>query len=179
MASQAFRRALDFTLAQEGGYVHDPADPGGETKFGISKRAYPDLDISQLSRSDAAAIYHRDYWMPLRGDDLPPLAALILFDWAVHSGVQMASHALQKQLGGLAVDGAIGPLTVTRARQVAGTHKADKALAHALLDRRVRFLCRLVQREPKRARFLLGWMRRTHDLCALITEGYGETMCGL
>ena len=141
MASVAFRRALDFTLAQEGGYVHDPADPGGETKFGISKRAYPDVEIAQLTRADAAAIYHRDYWMPLRGDDLPPLTALVLFDWAVHSGVQMVTHALQKQVGGLTVDGVAGPLTVTRVRLVAGTLKADKALAHALLDRRVRFLC--------------------------------------
>ena len=35
-----FDRAIAFILAEEGGYVHNQADPGGETKYGISKRAW-------------------------------------------------------------------------------------------------------------------------------------------
>ena len=42
-----FERAIDKTLAWEGGYVNDPKDPGGETKYGISKRAHPDVDIKK------------------------------------------------------------------------------------------------------------------------------------
>ena len=37
--------ASDWILQTEGGYVNDPADPGGETKYGISKKAYPTVDI--------------------------------------------------------------------------------------------------------------------------------------
>ena len=42
-----FERAIDKTLAWEGGYVNDPKDPGGETKYGISKRAHPDVDTKK------------------------------------------------------------------------------------------------------------------------------------
>ena len=54
-----FERAIDKTLAWEGGYVNDPKDPGGETKYGISKRAHPDVDIKNLSREKACAIYKK------------------------------------------------------------------------------------------------------------------------
>jgi Glycosyl hydrolase 108/N-acetylmuramoyl-L-alanine amidase len=56
--------ALDFVLGDdiEGGYVNNPADPGGETKFGICKRYHPDVDIKNLSREGAMAIYAREYW---------------------------------------------------------------------------------------------------------------------
>jgi len=43
-------------------YTNDPADPGGETKYGISKRSYPALDIAALTEPGAIAIYFRDYW---------------------------------------------------------------------------------------------------------------------
>ena len=51
--------------------MHDSRDPGGETKFGISKRAHPDLDIANLTRDQAGAVYRRDYWDRLRCFDLP------------------------------------------------------------------------------------------------------------
>ena len=38
----AFKRAIARLLGDEGGYVDNPADPGGETKFGITRREYPD-----------------------------------------------------------------------------------------------------------------------------------------
>ncbi|WP_425526518.1 glycosyl hydrolase 108 family protein [Xanthomonas oryzae] len=49
-------------LSHEGGYVNDPRDPGGETQWGISKRAYPELNIRALTRDQAIEIYRRDYW---------------------------------------------------------------------------------------------------------------------
>jgi hypothetical protein len=60
--SEHFERAVAFVLRHEGGYVNDPRDPGGETKYGISKRAYPRLDIKGLTEADAKEIYRRDYW---------------------------------------------------------------------------------------------------------------------
>ena len=57
-----FDACLAFTLSWEGGYVNNPADPGGETKYGISKRAYPKLDIANLTLEQARDIYYRDYY---------------------------------------------------------------------------------------------------------------------
>ena len=51
-----FKDIILDVLAHEGGYVNDPDDPGGETMMGISKRAYPNLDISGLSKSKVIKI---------------------------------------------------------------------------------------------------------------------------
>ena len=40
-----FEEIIEVVLEHEGGYVNDPKDPGGETKYGVSKRAYPNEDI--------------------------------------------------------------------------------------------------------------------------------------
>ena len=58
----AFERAVTRLLGDEGGYVDNPADPGGETKFGITKREYPQVDIAALTRAEAIAIYYCDWW---------------------------------------------------------------------------------------------------------------------
>ncbi|MBR1734340.1 MAG: hypothetical protein IJ730_02670, partial [Alphaproteobacteria bacterium] len=50
--SEKFKKAFNYMLKNEGGYVNDPADPGKETKYGISKRSYPNLNIRQLSLKD-------------------------------------------------------------------------------------------------------------------------------
>ena len=60
--SSSFDLAIPIVLENEGGYVNDPADPGGETKYGISKRSYPALDIKNLTVEQATAIYLRDFW---------------------------------------------------------------------------------------------------------------------
>lgn len=60
--SENFEKAVAFVLRHEGGYTNDNRDPGGETKFGISKRAYPSLDIKNLTEEQAKVIYRRDYW---------------------------------------------------------------------------------------------------------------------
>ena len=58
-----FERALKFVLKWEGNqYVNDPDDPGGETHYGISKRAHPDIDIQALTYEQAKEIYFREYW---------------------------------------------------------------------------------------------------------------------
>ena len=52
-----FEVAVDFILSVEGGLVDDPTDPGGLTKFGISQRAYPKLNIRDLTADTAKALY--------------------------------------------------------------------------------------------------------------------------
>jgi lysozyme family protein len=110
-----FDNAVELILKHEGGYVNDPRDAGGETKYGISARAYPDLDIDKLSVSDAKVIYKEDYWDKIRGDDLPYPLALITFDAAVNSGRMRASKWLQHAVNAEPIDGIIGSKTVEAA----------------------------------------------------------------
>jgi len=83
----SFERAIDFTLKWEGGYSNDPTDPGGETKYGISKRAHPDLDITNLTLEDAKDIYRTEYWNASGCDNLPEPLDIVVFDTAVNMGV--------------------------------------------------------------------------------------------
>jgi lysozyme family protein len=85
-----FDTAFNLVVGIEGGYSNDPADPGGETKFGISKRAYPQVDIANLTLEQAKAIYLRDYWHLCKCDELPADMALLVFDAAVNQGVSAA-----------------------------------------------------------------------------------------
>lgn len=107
-------KAIAFVLAYEGGYVNNSSDPGGETNFGISKRAYPNLDIKNLTIDQAKQLYHDDYWNAISGDELPGDLAMAVFDCAVNQGVGMAIRLLQISLG-VTVDGKIGPQTVKAA----------------------------------------------------------------
>lgn len=81
-----FDRAFNLAEAVEKGYVKDPKDPGGETKYGISKRAYPKLDILNLSLADAKEIYRRDYWGAHGCEQMDWGKALLVFDCAVNGG---------------------------------------------------------------------------------------------
>lgn len=94
-----FDRALAFTLQHEGGYVNDPNDPGGETKYGISKRSYPHLDIKGLTIEEARHIYFRDFWIKpgvWRLADVAPDLARRLFDLGVNCGPANAARMLQR-----------------------------------------------------------------------------------
>ena len=93
-----FEIAVEHVLRHEGGYVNHPNDPGGETQFGISKRAYPHLEIKSLNRAAAIAIYKHDYWDRMKCDELPPLMRLIVFDCAVNQGPGAAATMLEQAL---------------------------------------------------------------------------------
>jgi lysozyme family protein len=68
----AFDSTFDRLIGNEGGYSNDPADPGGETNWGISKRSYPNVDIKKLTKDGAKAIYLMDFWSPLSADKMHP-----------------------------------------------------------------------------------------------------------
>lgn len=106
-----FRTFIDRLLSHEGGYVDNPRDPGGETKWGISKRTYPALNIRELTRDQAIDIYRRDFWERSEADDLPPAVGFQLLDGAVNSGIDQATRWLQRAAG-VADDGDIGPVTL-------------------------------------------------------------------
>ena len=97
--------ARDHIFKWEGGYVNDRTDPGGETKYGISKRAHPDVDIAALTKVTAWAIYERDYWLAAGCDRMTPGMALLVFDSAVNCGVSRARewYLASKDINGVFV----------------------------------------------------------------------------
>lgn len=116
-----FQTSINRLLSNEGGYVNDPKDPGGETNWGISKRSYPHVDIKGLTRDQAIAIYKADFWDPISLDEAPLGISYQMLDFAVNSGIQTAIRALQRAVG-VADDGVVG--NHTRAA-IAATEKHD------------------------------------------------------
>lgn len=146
-----FDQAFDKLIGHEGGYVFDSRDPGGETKFGISKRQYPNLDIRNLTLADAKAIYRRDYWDRAQCDKLHPDLAFDLFDGAVNSGIGQSIRWLQRAVG-VADDGVIGPLTLAQIQRMDDT----SALRARFNGHRLEFMTRLSTFDV----FGKGWARR-------------------
>jgi lysozyme family protein len=103
-----FDTAFDRLMGHEGGYTEGKGDPGGETNWGISRRSYPGVDIRNLNRDQAKALYLRDFWMPL--GDAHPAIKFQAFDFAVNSGIQTSVRKLQSAVG-VADDGHWGPVS--------------------------------------------------------------------
>jgi lysozyme family protein len=149
---QNFPDCIAHVLAAEGGLVNNPKDPGGVTKFGISQRSYPALDIRALSLDEAKAIYQRDYWDKVQGEALPAGLDLLLLDHAVNAGPARAVRLLQ-HLVGVPEDGLMGPVTL------AGVAIADpQDLIARYSELRLDFYRDL----PTWRHFGAGWSRRVH-----------------
>lgn len=149
----AFDQAFAIVVGHEGGYVNNPADPGGETKYGISKRAYPNVDIANLTLEQAEAIYKRDYWDKLYLDTADASLALIAFDAAVNNGVGAATKWLQGALG-VTADGIFGPQS--QAALAAATGAKAQATLTELHAQRINMMAGLATWPT----FGLGWSRR-------------------
>ena len=106
-----FTRCIDLILPEEGNLSNHRRDPGGLTRYGISQRSYPDIDIERLTLNQAKEIYLRDYWNPIHGDLLPDGVDVLMLDCAINQGVKAAIRLLQEALN-LPQDGIIGPRTL-------------------------------------------------------------------
>lgn len=145
-----FDEAFKILIGHEGGYVNDPRDPGGETKFGISKWSYPAVDIKGLTVDQAKRIYERDYWIPAGCDRVPAAIRFDLFDAAVNSGIERAVTWLQ-MAAGATPDGKLGPKTLTACIMVGGPTLQARFNGH-----RLEFMTNLSTWN----RFGRGWARR-------------------
>ena len=154
MSETVFNNAFNLILINEGGYVNDPRDKGGETKYGISKKAYPNIDIKNLSLEQARAIYHRDYWQRCKCEFLPDALSVAVFDYAVNSGVRKAIRDLQAVLG-VKVDGIIGNQTIGAANRLPA-----KKVLNDFLDLRLEYLMSLKDWKY----FGKGWAARVFKL---------------
>lgn len=130
---------MEFIFKWEGGYVNDPKDPGGETNFGISKRAHPNVDIKNLTKEQAKEIYKVDYWDRITKDSDTILIKAMLMNAAVNQGLNRANvyRMLYASYGNaeLAIDAAV----------------------------RARYFD-IIANNSSLAKFLKGWFNRTNDL---------------
>jgi lysozyme family protein len=162
--------AIAFVLDQEGGYTTDPNDPGGETNFGISKKAYPTLDIKNLTVDQAKDIYKRDYWAPCRCDNLPFAYAVAMFDMAVNQGTGTAIKTLQETFGVVA-DGVIGPDTMAAVKAANGDPRKIKLF----LARRLTVYARIMAANQSLLVFARNWFFRVLALSEVIFKNGATT----
>lgn len=153
-----FEQAVAFLFEQEGGYVNDPSDPGGVTKFGISKRSYPGVDIDALTKEGAAEIYKRDYWDICRCEELPHGLDLLVFDTAVNQGAATSIKLLQRALN-VTDDGIMGRGTLAAANHA--VNGIEEFLARRMFQYAI---------NPQVHRFGLGWYRRVSKGARLAME---------
>lgn len=146
---------IQHTILLEGGYVNNLNDSGGETKYGISKKSYPNINISELTIDEAIAIYKRDFW------DKPNIDLLInervarkVFDMGVNMGAFRAVCILQDCVGAK-IDGILGDET---ARLANSMH--EQTLIDALRQKQLLHYASIIKKNTSQIEFLHGWINR-------------------
>jgi lysozyme family protein len=156
---KTFKEIIEKVLEHEGGYVNDPKDLGGETKYGITKRFYPDIDIKNLTIEQATEIYKKDYWDKNKVESLPQNLWHIYFDMCVNMGKRTAVKVLQRAAVNrgrdIEVDGGLGPMTIGALKGV----ELDRVRAF-----RVKYYVDLITARPEQEKFYLGWFRRATEV---------------
>lgn len=126
-------------IATQGGYVNDPADPGGSSNKGITMSVFrpvaksmlgvePTLEnLRNLTREQAATIYKKRYWDLIRGDEIDSqVLADMIFDFYAHVGGN-AIRTLQSTLNdagaapALVVDGTFSPAVLNAVKKADAT----------------------------------------------------------
>lgn len=142
-----FERCWLFVQKWEGGakVTKDPDDLGGTTKWGISQRAYPHLDIENLTEEQAKEIAIKEYWEPMGCNDstLAWPYDLILFDSAFNCGIRTAD----------------------------GFDTNNNEGWTGILLNRIFYYLRLVRKNPVLRKYLEGWLNRCYDLYKESTNG--------
>lgn len=157
MAQATYKTAIEFLAKwewgnkKEGGYTNDPKDPGGETKWGISKRAHPNEDIKNLTLERAMEIYRKEYWDVYKAktpsvdlDTCVPELAVVMFDTGVNCGVNRVHYWYIQVMK-----------TKDPTKNVLGLR--DKHYFDMVSGDRDRF-----------GKFYKGWMNRLNDLKKLV-----------
>lgn len=156
---ERFLKFFSRLMKYEGGYVNDPDDPGGETKFGISKRAYPDEDIANLSEARAMQIYYEDYYRKVKADQMPERIAWHVFDFGVNAGVARSARMVQR-LVGADPDGKIGPTTIA----LVNRYKGEFSLHILFMSARIRYYLDLTEKNIRNMKYLRGWLLRALEV---------------
>jgi lysozyme family protein len=170
--NKAFDIAFNRVIDNEGGYVNNPDDRGGETNFGISKKAYPHLDIKEITEAQAEKIYFADYWLKNQCNRIENESlAIKLFDMSVNLGVKQAALLLQRAAKAtdnlpLLEDGIIGEKTLFAVNSLTNdienkvVFDRNNGLLCAFKAECASFYRNLASKDESQKRFLDGWLKR-------------------
>ena len=167
-----FQKCLDLVLKSEGGWVNNPADPGGETNLGVTKKVWEEWvghevkTMKGLTPADVAPMYQAKYWMACYANQLPMGVDYMAFDAAVNMGPGRAVKLLQEAMG-CVPDGVIGPRTMQLIAQ-----KDPKDVVDAYSNRNTSFYESL----PTFGTFGKGWLKRVEDVKFNALNMIGETL---
>lgn len=151
----AFKKVIVF----EGGYINDKNDSGGETKFGISKISYPNINIRELTLNNAKEIYKENYWNKINGNEIKNQdIANNIFDCAVNCGVYVGSVLIQKVLV-LKQDGIIGNITLGSINRSAASCVVDRYKKN-----RVEYYIDICIKKKQNKKFFFGWVKRAMEI---------------
>ena len=160
MVSDRFKQIVEITLFREKEEADNPEDPGGYTKWGISSKSYPNIDLHALDRDGAIEIYYNDFWKNPRIDAINDNdVAQKIFDCGVYMGSRRMVQILQKSINDtqryglpvLDIDGLLGFKTEC----AANIHPSPKYLLERIKVRTVRKICTFKKRES-----FFGWIIR-------------------
>lgn len=146
------------------GYVNDPVDRGGETKYGIAKNANPNLNIATLNWEQAKGVYYKNYWLSGSCHKLPARLAVLHLDGCINHGPGRANTFLQRAVG-VPSDGAIGPVTLAAVDKY-----TELSICKSICDQREYFYKAIIRNDPKQIKFLKGWMGRIERIRALVLD---------
>jgi lysozyme family protein len=157
-----FDSALKAILHHEGGYVNHPADPGGMTNLGVTKRVWEEWVGHEVDEKAMRALtpeivgpmYKAKYWDKIKGDDLPTGVDYVVLDAAINSGPGRATKWLQQAVGAIP-DGMIGSGTLGKVAAMPADDIVEK-----YQQTRLEFL----QSLPTWVTFGKGWGRRVQEV---------------
>jgi lysozyme family protein len=149
-------KSFGLLIKSEGGYVNNPADPGGRTNLGVTQAVWEnwighasgEKEMKSLTPEIVEPLYKKKYWDACRCDNLPSGIDYLVFDAAVLSGVGFSAKTLQK-VAGATIDGAIGPKTIAAV-------VTTKDLIEKFSDEKATFYKSL----PTFSQFGNGWLDR-------------------
>ena len=115
LSNKDYQRALkEYAIPNEGGYVNNPQDPGGETNMGIAKRYHPNEDIKNLTRERANALLYKEVWNWNGINTLPAEIKGFVFDHGIRTSPQNAIETTHQTLEIDPVGDIIGKTTLER-----------------------------------------------------------------
>lgn len=160
---ERFDRFFEDILKHEGGYSNDKDDPGGETKYGISKRQYPSLNIKSITKELAKGIYYYDYWIKSKANIIAEVSfqvATKYCDIAINTGIKRAFQILKNamyDLGYTIYDG-IDVEFILKLKSICDNKK--EVLINNIIKHQKSFYISLTEKKPSLKKFLKGWLKR-------------------
>ena len=157
-----WQKSFELMLKSEGGYVNNPADPGGMTNLGVTKatwenwvgRASDEAEMRGLTPEKVEPLYKKKFWDAVRGDELPVGLDYLLFDFAVNAGAGRSIKTLQSAIG-VTPDGGFGPMTMAAVQAI-----DPKELIERFSQAKEDFYRSL----PTFGTFGKGWLNRVADV---------------